>query len=72
MIGMPKQKTCPCGCGCTCMCGHGKKKIAIGIGLFIFGLVKYWGYSWEMAFMVVGVLAVLYGIVLKMGCSCYK
>lgn len=54
------------------MCGHGKKKIAIGIGLFIFGLVKYLGYSWEMAFMTVGVLAVLYGIVLKMSCGCCK
>ena len=33
-----------------------------GLGLFILGLVKYLGYNWEMAFMVVGILAVLKGL----------
>lgn len=30
-----------------------------GLGLFILGLVKYMGYNWEMALMVVGILAVI-------------
>ena len=44
------------------MCFTASHKIAMGIGLFIFGLVKYLGYSWEMAFMVVGILAILKGL----------
>ena len=40
---------------------HGKWKMCMGLGILIFGLVKYLGYSWEVAFMVVGVLAFLYG-----------
>jgi len=39
-----------------------KAMISLGIGVFIFGLVKYLGYSWEIAFMTVGVLAVLKGL----------
>lgn len=65
---MAKKKTCTC--GCDCMCWHGKQKIVMGLGVFIFGLVKYLGYDWEMAFMTVGALAVLYGLWLKMSCRC--
>ncbi len=54
------------------MCGHGRKKMVMGLGLFIFGLVKYMGYSWEIAFMTLGVLAVIYGTWMKLSCSCCK
>jgi hypothetical protein len=54
----------------TCMCWHGMRLITVGLGLFIFGLVKYLGYTWETAFMVIGVLAVLKGLLTKMSCTC--
>lgn len=44
--------------------------MCVGIGIFIFGLVKYLGYSWEMAFMVLGVLAFLKGLLCFATCKC--
>ena len=38
--------------------------LMMGLGLLIFGGVKYLGYSWEMALMVIGILAIIKGIVL--------
>ncbi len=46
-------------------CKHGKyKMLTLGIGLLVFGGVKYLGYSWEMALMVIGVLAILKGLLI--------
>ncbi len=50
-----KKSTFMCECGCH-------NYLAIGIGLFIFGLIKYLGYNWEIAFMVIGILAFLKGL----------
>jgi hypothetical protein len=49
---MFKDKKCVPGKGCA----------VAGIGLFIFGLVKYLGYEWDVAFMVLGILAIIWGI----------
>ena len=41
--------------------GHG---LLMGsVGLFILGLVKYLGYTWEMALMVVGILGIIKGLI---------
>ena len=48
----------------TTMCYDAKHKITLGLGLFIFGLVKYLGYDWEIAFMVIGILAILKGLLM--------
>ena len=59
--GMAK-KECKCGCGMHALC--------IGLGIFVLGLVKYLGYSWEMALMAIGALVVLKGLLVKMACKC--
>lgn len=41
---------------------HKLKPFWMGLGLLIFGGVKYMGYSWEMALMVVGILAIIKGL----------
>lgn len=38
------------------------KMFWLGLGLLIFGGVKYMGYSWEMALMVIGILAIIKGL----------
>ena len=48
-----------------CMPDHlhfAKNKMAFGVMVFIFGLIKYLGYSWEIAFMVIGALVFLKGL----------
>jgi hypothetical protein len=45
---------------------YGKKKMLLGFGIFLLGLIKYLGYSWEMALMVLGVLVFLKGLLIKM------
>ena len=45
-----------------CHCCGVPKVLLLGLGILIMGLVKYMGYSWEMALMVVGILAVLKGL----------
>lgn len=42
-----------------------KKKMFMGFLLFIFGLVFYLGYSWDVALMVVGALVFLKGFMMK-------
>jgi len=44
---------------------HGKKKMLPGLGIFLLGLIKYLGYEWEIALMVVGALAFLKGLLMK-------
>jgi len=39
-----------------------KKKMGFGFLLFVFGLIKYLGYGWEIAFMVIGILIFLKGL----------
>lgn len=55
---MAKTNSCDCGCGCC----HG---LIAGLMVFIFGLVKYLGYGWEMAFMAIGILIALKALVMK-------
>ncbi len=43
-----------------------KKKLMSGGLLFLFGLIKYMGYSWEVALMVIGALVFLKGLIMKM------
>ena len=40
---------------------HAEKSL-FGLMIFLLGLVKYLGYSWEIALMVVGVLMALKGL----------
>jgi hypothetical protein len=47
---------------------YAKKKMLIGAGIFLFGLIKYLGYSWEQAIMVLGLLILLKGVAIKMEC----
>ena len=37
-------------------------KVTMGLGLFIFGLVLWYTDNWAMAFMIVGILAILKGL----------
>ena len=48
-------------CNCGCMCGHGL--LVKGLAVFLLGLIKYLGYSWEMALMAVGILLVLKSLI---------
>ncbi len=41
------------------------KKMFTGALTVIFGAIKYLGYSWEMAIIVVGVLIFLKGLLMK-------
>jgi len=47
---------------------YAKKKMLMGFGIFLLGLIKYMGYSWEQALMVLGALVFLKGILIKMKC----
>ena len=47
---------------------YGKKKMLMGFGIFLLGLIKYMGYSWEQALMVLGVLVFIKGILIKTKC----
>lgn len=44
---------------------YAKKKMMMGCMLFLFGLVVYLGYTWDIALMLVGVLVFLKGLMLK-------
>jgi hypothetical protein len=41
----------------------GKGLVTVGAGLLILGAVKYLGYNWEMALMVIGILAIIKGLI---------
>ncbi len=47
--------------GSTCDCGH---TWMCGLFAFLFGLIAYLGYGWEMAFMAIGLLIVLKSLIL--------
>jgi hypothetical protein len=47
---------------CNCLCSN---YLITGLGLFVIGLIKYLGYSWEMALMAIGILLVLKSLILK-------
>ncbi|MFH1474095.1 MAG: hypothetical protein ABIE55_04375 [Candidatus Aenigmatarchaeota archaeon] len=49
---------------------YAKKKMLLGVGIFLFGLIKYLGYSWEQAIMVLGILVFLKGVLIKMKSNC--
>ncbi len=41
----------------------GKGMLMGGLGLLILGAIKYFGYSWEMGLMVIGILAIIKGLI---------
>ena len=50
------------------VCDHAhfaKKKMMMGCMLFLFGLVVYLGYTWDIALMLIGALVFLKGLMLK-------
>jgi hypothetical protein len=52
---------------------HANKKIWMGIGSVIFGAVLWWTYQnygmlrWDIAFIVIGILMFLKGLLMKSG-----
>lgn len=50
------------------VCDHAhyaRKKMVMGCMLFLFGLVVYLGYTWDIALMLVGALVFLKGLMIK-------
>jgi len=47
------------------VCDYGAKKMLFGLLLFVFGLIKYLGYGWDVALMTVGALIFVKGLIMK-------
>lgn len=44
----------------------GKRAMFLGILIFLIGILRYYGYDWNIVLMAVGVLLFLKGIILKL------
>jgi len=68
---MPKKATT---CNCGCHCGYRGHGAILGLFLILIGLLIYYGLTLDMIIIIVGVLAVIKGLIMKFkggyGCAC--